>query len=307
MAHIPDLEDAVRIALAGLATSHPYTDARTLARHAELVVWEQDAERLRRFTDEHPGAKVAAGLAELLATEPDGVVLTVPNPQAPDALRAVLETGAPVFMNKPAAATRAQLDALDRLEITDRVLSSSVLRFAPAFTAARIDPAEVLSVRATVRHDVGLWATGYNPWQDTPGEGGGTMVTMGIHGVELLVALLGPAVRLAGAAGSVRHYEGLRSEDTGVMALRWDSGVTGTVEIIGVSDSEAYTVTVHTRQGSRDIVIDSGDDVLKGLGYEGTVEAFLTMVGGAPSPVPWAETRAILGVLVDAREAVPAR
>ncbi|MGW5683649.1 Gfo/Idh/MocA family protein [Nonomuraea sp. NPDC003754] len=296
----------MRIALAGLATSHPYTDARTLARHAELVVWEQDPDRLRRFTDEHPGAKVASSLDDLLGTGPDGVVLTVPNPQAPRALEAVLATGAPVFMNKPAAATRAQLDALDRLEITDRVLSTSVLRFAPAFTAATVDPASVLSVRATVRHDVGIWATGYNPWQDTPGEGGGTMVTMGIHGVELLVALLGPAVRLAGAAGAVRHYTGLRSEDTGVMALRWDSGVTGTVEIIGVSESEAYTVTVHTREGSREIVIEGGDDVLKGLGYEGTVEAFLAMVGGAPSPVPWAQTRAILDVLVRARQAVPA-
>ncbi|MFE3449368.1 Gfo/Idh/MocA family protein [Nonomuraea sp. NPDC059194] len=296
----------MRIALAGLATSHPYTDARTLARHAELVVWEQDPDRLRRFTDEHPGAKVAAGLDDLLATGPDGVVLTVPNPQTPGALRAVLETGAPVFVNKPAAATRAQLDALDRLEITDRVLSSSVLRFAPAFTAAEVDPAAVLSVRATVRHDVGLWATGYNPWQDTPGEGGGTMVTMGIHGVELLVALLGPDVRLAGAAGAIRHYDGLRSEDCGVMALRWDSGVTGAVEIIGVSEAEAYTVTVHTREGSRDIVIEGGDDVLKGLGYEGTVEAFLAMVDGAPSPVPWAQTRAVLDVLVSAREAVPA-
>ncbi|MGW4470424.1 Gfo/Idh/MocA family protein [Nonomuraea sp. NPDC004354] len=296
----------MRIALAGLATSHPYTDARTLARHAELVVWEQDPDRLRRFTDEHPGAKVVSSLDDLLGTGPDGVVLTVPNPQAPRALEAVLATGAPVFMNKPAAATRAQLDALDRLEITDRVLSTSVLRFAPAFTAATVDPASVLSVRATVRHDVGIWATGHNPWQDTPGEGGGTMVTMGIHGVELLVALLGPAVRLAGAAGAVRHYTGLRSEDTGVMALRWDSGVTGTVEIIGVSESEAYTVTVHTREGSREIVIEGGDDVLKGLGYEGTVEAFLAMVGGAPSPVPWAQTRAILDVLVRAREAVPA-
>ncbi|MET9338366.1 hypothetical protein [Nonomuraea sp. NPDC003804] len=94
------------------------------------------------------------------------------------------------------------------------MLSTSVLRFAHAFTAATVDPASVLSVRATVRHDVGIWATGYNPWQDTPGGGGGTMVTMGIHGVELLVALLGPAVRLAGAAGAVRHYTGLRSEDT---------------------------------------------------------------------------------------------
>jgi predicted dehydrogenase len=295
----------MRIALAGLATSHPYTDARTLSRHAELSVWEPDAERLRRFTDEHPGARVAASLAELLAAGPDGVVLTVPNPGAPQALAAVLETGAPVFMNKPAAASREQLDALDRLEITDRVLSSSVLRFAPAFAAARVDPAEVLSVRATVRHDVGLWATGYNAWQDTPGQGGGTMVTMGVHGVELLVALLGPDVRLAGAAGAVRHYEGLRSEDSGVMALRWGSGVSGVVEIIGVSESEAYTVTVHTRGGSRDIVVTPGDDVLKGLGYEGTVEAFLAMVGGAPSPVPWEQTRAILDILISAREAVP--
>ncbi|MEV4106162.1 Gfo/Idh/MocA family oxidoreductase [Nonomuraea sp. NPDC049695] len=292
----------MRIVLAGLATSHPYTDARTLTRHAELVVWEPDPERLRRFTDEHPAAKVAGSLGEALATGPDGVVLTVPNPQVPEALARVLETGVACFVNKPAAASRAQLDALDRLAIHERVLSGSVLRFAPAFAGTRIDPGEVLAVRATVRHDVGLWADGYNAWQDTPGEGGGTMVTMGVHGVELLVALLGPDVRLVGAAGAKRHYQGLRSEDTGVMALRWGSGVTGTVEILGVSEGESYAVTVHRRDGSDTIVIESGDDPLKGLGYEGTIEAFLSMVRGAPSPVPWEQTRAILEVLVAARE-----
>ncbi|QFY11336.1 hypothetical protein GBF35_36390 [Nonomuraea phyllanthi] len=292
----------MRIVLAGLATSHPYTDARTLTRHAELVVWEPDPERLRRFTDEHPAAKVTGSLGEALATGPDGVVLTVPNPGVPEALARVLETGVPCFVNKPAVASRAQLDALDRLDVHDRVLSGSVLRFAPAFAGTTVDPGEVLAVRATVRHDVGLWAGGYNAWQDTPGEGGGTMVTMGVHGVELLVALLGPDVRLVGAAGAKRHYEGLRSEDTGVMALRWGSGVTGTVEIIGVSDDESYSVTVHRRGGSDTIVIEGGDDPVKGLGYEGTIEAFLSMVRGAPSPVPWEQTRAILDVLVTARE-----
>ncbi|MEU6710406.1 Gfo/Idh/MocA family oxidoreductase [Nonomuraea sp. NPDC046802] len=293
----------MRVVLAGLATSHPYTDARTLTRHAELVVWEQDPERLRRFTEEHPAAKVAGSLGEALAARPDGVVLTVPNPQVPGALARVLETGVPCFVNKPAAASRDQLDALDRLAIHERVLSSSVLRFAPAFAGVRVDPGEVLAVRATVRHDVGLWAGGYNAWQDTPGEGGGTMVTMGVHGVELLVALLGPDVRLVGAAGAKRHYQGLRSEDTGVMALRWGSGVTGTVEILGVTEGESYVVTVHRRDGSRTIAIESGDDPLTGLGYEGTIDAFLSMVrDGAPSPVPWAETRAILDVLVTARE-----
>lgn len=292
----------VRIALAGLATSHPYTDARTLSRHAELVVCEQDPERLGRFTAEHPRAKVAGSLAEVLAGPLDGVVLTVPNPQVPAALAEVLETGLPCFVNKPAAASRAQLEQLDRLPIHDRVLSGSVLRFAPAFAGARVERDEVLAVRATVRHDVGMWATGYNAWQDTPGEGGGTMVTMGIHGVELLVALLGPEVRLVGAAGARRHYATLRSEDTGVMALRWDDGITGTVEVLGVSESESYSVTLHTRDGSETIVIEGGDDVVRGLGYEGTIEAFLAMVNGAPSPVPWAETRAVLDVLVRARE-----
>lgn len=290
----------MRIAMAGLATSHPYADARTLGLHAELHVWEPDAERLARFAEEHPDAHVAGSLDELLAHKPDGVVLTVQTPRVAEGLEKVLATGAPVFVNKPAAATRAQLEAIDRLAApaAARILSSSVLRFAPAFAAAKVDPAEVLSVRATVRHDVGLWATGYNPWQDTPGEGGGTMVTMGIHGVELLVALLGPDVRLAGAAASIRHHRGLRSEDTGVMALQWDSGITGTVEILGVSEEESYTVTIHTRDSTEHVVI-SGD-----LGYEGTIEAFLAMVSGAPSPVPWEQTRAILDVLITAREAV---
>ncbi|MEU8395001.1 Gfo/Idh/MocA family oxidoreductase [Nonomuraea sp. NPDC048892] len=337
----------MRIALAGLATSHPYTDARSLARHAELVVWEPDPERLRRFTDEHPGVKVAGSLEEVLAGRVDGVVLTVPNPSVPGALAKVLETGAACFVNKPAAASRAQLEQLDALPIHDRVLSSSVLRFAPAFANAPffanapaltkapggvkapavanalvggslrvggVEGAEagsdaatdvrgdVLAVRATVRHDVGLWADGYNAWQDTPGEGGGTMVTMGIHGVELLVALLGPEVALVGAAGARRHYTSLRSEDTGVMALRWDDGVTGTVEILGVSESESYAVTVHRRHSTETVVIEGGDDPIRGLGYEGTIEAFLAMVGGAPSPVPWRETRAVLDVIVSARE-----
>ncbi|MEU6425628.1 Gfo/Idh/MocA family oxidoreductase [Microbispora sp. NPDC046973] len=293
------------VALAGLATSHPYADARSLGRHADLAVWEPDPERLRVFTDEHPRAVVADSLATLLATRPDGVVLTVPGPRVPGALEAVLETGAPVFVNKPAAATRHQLDMVDRLvtPAADRVMSTSVLRFAPAFTSFKMDAGDVLAVRVTVRHDVGLWSTGYNPWQDTPGEGGGTLVTMGVHGVELLVALLGSDVRLVGAAGSIRAYEGLRSEDTGVLAMRWANGIPGTVEVLGVSDEESYEVVVHRRGGSESVLIEAGAAPAHDLGYEGVIEAFLAMIAGAPSPVPWSQTRAILDVLVSAREA----
>ena len=290
----------MRIAIAGLATSHPYTDARTLRDDAELVVWEPDPQRLARFRAEQPDAAVAPDLAALLATDPDGVVLTVPTSDVPEALAQVLERELPCFVNKPAAATVGQLDRLERVvaRAPELVLSSSVLRFAPEFVAFDVPRDEVLSVRATVRHDVGLWATGYNPWQDDPAVGGGTLVMMGLHGVELLVALLGPAVRLVGAAGTVRRHRGLRSEDTGLLAVQWDDGVPGTVEVLGVSEGEAYEVTVHTAAGERRVVLRGGADE---LGYRATIDAFVGMVRGAPSPVPWAQTRAVLDVLTAAR------
>ncbi|MCW3819232.1 Gfo/Idh/MocA family oxidoreductase [Micromonospora sp. DR5-3] len=290
----------MRIALAGLATSHPYTDAKALCRHADLVVWEPDPQRLARFRAEHPDATVTPDLSALLATRPDGVVLTVPTSEVPEALARVLDAGLPCFVNKPAAATVDQLDRLDRVvsRSPELVLSSSVLRFAPDFAAFAVPREEVLAVRATVRHDVGLWATGYNPWQDDPAVGGGTLVMMGLHGVELLVALLGPAVRLVGAAATTRSYRTLRSEDTGLLAVQWDDGVPGVVEVLGVSQGESYEVTVHTATGEHRVNLRGGADE---LGYGATIDAFLGMVKGAPSPVPWAQTRSVLGVLAAAR------
>ncbi|MFG1954035.1 Gfo/Idh/MocA family protein [Micromonospora sp. NPDC048830] len=290
----------MRIAIAGLATSHPYVDARALRNAAELVVWEPDPERLARFRAEQPDAQVAPDLDALLATASDGVVLTVPTSDVPEALTRVLDRKLPCFVNKPAAATREQLDRLKRVvaRAPELVLTSSVLRFAPEFVAFDVPREEILSVRATVRHDVGLWATGYNPWQDDPTVGGGTLVMMGLHGVELLVALLGPAVRLVGAAATRRRHHTLRSEDTGVLAMQWDDGVPGTVEVLGVADGEAYEVTVHTTTGERGVVLRGGADE---LGYHATIDAFLSMVGGAPSPVPWPQTRAVLDILTTAR------
>ena len=299
----------MRIGIAGLATSHPYTDARTLGRHAELVVCEPDRARLERFTTEHPDAVAVPDLEALLGTGPDGVVLTVPTPAVPGALGRLLDRDLPCFVNKPAAATPVQLAALEPVvaRAPHRVLSTSVLRFAPEFVAFQgsvTARADVLAARVTVRHDVALWATGFNPWQDDPAAGGGTMVSMGTHGVELLVALLGPAARTVGAAATVRRYAGLRSEDTALLALRWDDGIPATVEVIGVTADESYEVVLHTAEGERRVRLSGGGDTETALGYRATVDAFLSMVRGAPSPVPWEQTSTILRVLADARATV---
>jgi hypothetical protein len=121
------------------------------------------------------------------------------------------------------------------------------------------------------------------------------------------VASFGTAVRLAGWVTATRRYAGLRSEDVALLTLQWDDGVPGNVEVIGVTGEESYAVTVHTTDGDRSVVLRGGPGTESALGYSATIEAFLGMVRGAPSPVPWAETRAILGVLAEAREATSPR
>lgn len=99
----------------------------------------------------------------------------------------------------------------------------------------------------------------------------------------------------------MRHHTGLRSEDTATLAVCWDDGIIGSVEVIGATDVESYTVTVHTRTGSVTTVIEPGQDPVEELGYRATIDAFLDLVRTGTSPVPWAQTHAILDVLTAAR------
>ncbi|MGH3730046.1 MAG: Gfo/Idh/MocA family protein [Micromonosporaceae bacterium] len=305
----------MRIAFAGLATSHPFTDAGTLTTAdggCELVVTEPDPERLARFIAAYPGTRVLPDLTALLDAEPDGVVVTVPPPEVPRVLDAVLRRDLPSFVNKPAAATAAQLAGLEAAvaRAPHRVLTTSVLRYAPAVRrlGAAEDRSDLLAVRVTVRHDVGRWLAGSTPWQDDPEVGGGTLVTMGLHGVEVLVSLLGTGHRLTAVSAATRRYGGLRSEDTAVLGLRWPDGVLGTVEVLGVAGEESYEVAMHRASGSQLVTMPDLDgspgEASDPFGYRATMAEFLRMVAGEPSPVPWEQTRAVLATLTEAREGV---
>jgi len=293
----------MRIAIAGLASTHPFTDARVLSHRAELVVYDDDPARISRFLEEHPAAHAVPDIAGLLHARPDGVVLTVPTSQAAPVLAEFLDRDLPCFVNKPAAASASQLDAIDLAvsRAPHRVLSTSVLRFAPSLREFEA-PQDILAAHAVIRHDVTPWAKGHNPWQDDPAVGGGMLVTMGVHGVELLVALLGAEVRTVSATATTQRYITLASEDTAVISLRWAGGTPATVTFLGVTESESYEVVLHTGSGDRRIVLEGGAEPEVAFGYRGTLDAFLSMVDGAPSPVPWSQTRAVLSALVSARE-----
>lgn len=299
------IDRPVSIGFIGLATSHPYADAATIiARHpdAAVQVWEPDPERMAVFLERFPQARVHETLTGIVDAELDGAIVSVPPPGIALAVAAIAERDFPAFINKPAAATLAQLDAVDAVvrPIAERVLSTSVLRFAEPVRqlAERIDLARVLSARAVVRHDVARWLAGSTDWQDDVEVGGGSIVTMGIHGMELLVVLLGADVEVTSSLGEVRHLHGLKSEDTAVIGLRWSNGILGTIDVIGVTETESYSVALETVDGTVTIDLPSGGT--DPFGYEKAIDQFLGMVDASRrgravvSPVPWAETRAIL-------------
>ncbi|MDP3951403.1 Gfo/Idh/MocA family oxidoreductase [Microbacterium sp.] len=299
------------IGFVGLATSHPYTDADTVvARHpdASLHVWEPDEDRLVAFLERNPGARSYESLAALIDADVHGFVITMRPPDVSDVVLACVATGVPLFINKPAAATLKQLDALDRVvqPIAERVLSSSVLRFANPVRefAAGFTRTEVLTARATVRHDVGRWLHGSTDWQDDPDTGGGGIVTIGLHGLELLASLLGVDFEIISSMAQVRRLQGLRSEDTAVIAVRWADGILGTIDVVGVAASESYGVSLETVNGPISLELPAADT--DPFGYRGAIDAFLEMVDAAregrrvASPVAWHETRAILRGIVTA-------
>jgi len=86
-----------------------------------------------------------------------------------------------------------------------------------------------------------------------------------------------------------------------VLALRWSSGIAASVTFLGVTETESYEVVVHTPAGQRRVVLSGGADAEVTLGYRATLAAFWSMVEGAPSPVPWEQTRAVLSALAEAR------
>lgn len=293
------------IAFAGLATSHPYTDARNLRARGVpggFVLWEGDPGRAETFLAEHPLAARVAEVDELVARGPDAVVVTVTPPEVADVVGAVLDAGLPVMVNKPAAVTSAQLARLDeRVRGRERLLlTGSVLRFAPAIAKlTESERRELLSVRVTVRHDIAWWADGASSWQDAADIGGGIAAVMGVHGFELLDSLLGPGFEVRWVRGSRRHLADLQGPDVVLIGVEWPDGLAAVVEVFGRSDVESYEIALHRAAGTRVVSLPTaGADP---FGYHGAVDALLAMAAGRDSPVEWSRSRGVLAAVAAAR------
>ena len=307
----------LRVAFAGLAHSHPHTDAANVrALGAEVVgVHDADAAAASAFAARFGGV-AAASVGELAALLPDLVIATPRPHEVGPFLQALGSGAAPVFVNKVMAATAAQLVEVDRALVASSVPigTSSVLRFAPALRALAEEVAahDVLALRVHAQHDNAAFQLPERAWQDDPQRGGGTAVTVGVHAWEMLDVLLPGAALVSGSGWTrSRHGSATASEDAaGVEGMVRMPGaereVPVQVLITGAPGVDAYGVDVVTTTGIRSVALDvgaeGGADANDELGFRGLIRALLDAAPAGATVAPWHEARSVVANSIRAAE-----
>jgi predicted dehydrogenase len=330
--------EPLRLGMLGLGFSHPFAFARlwrddTLQpaagkpaawRRASIAyIWDDDPAAAQKFAAEF-GSTAVASPAEVLAGGVDGVLIETKNGERARYAAPFLEAGVPTFIDKPICTTPEDLRTI--LGTAQRhgtpLFSTSSARYNPAISLLRSliaagDLGALLAVRATTSHTIRNYMQEPSIWQDDVQMGGGSIVNMGIHGMEPLVALLGPDLESVTCIADKRHFTMSRSEDTALVTLRWRSGVMATLEIYSGSATGGHGFAACGSAGVVEVAgnalhrwgsKDAPQPLPAGRGYAPMLEAFCDMVRTGEAPVPLAETEAVaLGLFAARRAAAEGR
>ena len=174
---------------------------------------------------------------ELLALEPDVVVICSPHPSHAALAIAALEAGAHVLVEKPLAPEAREADtmiaAADRAERLLGVCFQQ--RFRPVIVAAReliaggrlgeLVRAEIVDplYRPNAYYGTASWR---GTWE---GEGGGVLMNQAPHTLDLLCHLAGPPAQVWGV--SRRRSQPMEAEDTATALLEYPNGAVGTLAV----------------------------------------------------------------------------
>ena len=323
---------ALRLGMLGLGFSHPHTFAKLLREGAPRAVegkpatwrqasishiWDYDAGAARAFAEEY-GAQVVGSPEEMLGAGIDGVLIETKNGERAAYALPFLRAGIPTFIDKPICTTPEDLRTILRAARDQGTLlySCSSARYDPAVFAlgALIKDGTLgtlLSVRASTSHTISRYLEEPHTWQDDVALGGGTIVNMGIHGMEPLVALLGPEIESVSCSAEKRHFTRSRSEDTALATIRWTDGVMATLEMFSGTSASGRSFAAC---GSAGIVETSGGELrwwggkkepvaLESAprGYVFQLEGIADMIRTGEAPLPLEETEAVALALFAAR------
>jgi UDP-N-acetyl-2-amino-2-deoxyglucuronate dehydrogenase len=235
---------ALRFAIVGCGTIAPvHAEAIGHTNGAVLVaVTSRRPEQARAFAQGR-GIEWALTLDDLLRrSDVDVVTICTPSGLHAEMAIAAARAGKHVVVEKPIAVTLAQADAmLDACRQAGRSLAVvSQLRFAPEVQEVHAAVASGLLGRLLVA-DLSMKYFRSQAYYDSAGwrgtwalDGGGALMNQGIHGIDLLLHLAGPASTIFGYARTLARR--IEVEDTAVVVAELANGclatITGTTSVV---------------------------------------------------------------------------
>lgn len=203
---------------------------------AELVaVCDADPARARAFAEKY-GARPFSDFSEMLASDIDIVNICTPSfLHAQNAIEA-LEKGKHVVLEKPMAFTAAEADkviaasdasgkkltVISQLRFSDDVKKVKKLVEEGAFGKITLCNLFMKYYRSREYYSG-------SPWKGKLAfDGGGALMNQGIHGVDLLIYIMGDVKSIRGSIGTLHHD--IETEDTAVATVEFECGALGVIE-----------------------------------------------------------------------------
>ncbi|MEU6411993.1 Gfo/Idh/MocA family oxidoreductase [Microbispora sp. NPDC046933] len=282
--------------------------------HAELIASLGPRARLVAVADAVPerAAALAARLgcaaspdAAALCDRPDvdAVTVSVPHGLHAETVVAALEAGKHVLVEKPLEIDLAAADRIIAAERrTGRVVGvMSQRRFEPAALAARarVSGGELGRLTGGAAHTVAWRGQDYydaTPWRGSAKvEGGGALITLGVHALDLLIWLLGRPVEAQAQSGCLAH-ERIEVEDTLVGSVRFASGaIAGVTATTAACPGLPTRVAVYGDRGSVEIPVDPDERAAVRAQYRDFTAA---VTDGRPPLVGTAAGRRVLATVL---------
>ncbi|GMA15140.1 Gfo/Idh/MocA family oxidoreductase (plasmid) [Deinococcus metallilatus] len=210
---------------------------QTLAGFRVEAVYQPNAASAQAFTRDHGGRVVSEVGALLHDPRVDAVLVAAPHREHADLAVQVLEAGKPLLLEKPVGITpdetRRVLACIERTGVPCLVGFTS--HYFPGFRAARAllargDLGRPLAGQGVFQK---LWIEhNRRPWHLDRDQGGGMLLTAGIHVVDRLMWLMDR--RVASVAASVgTHLHDQNADDLASLFLRMEGGAAGLVGSFG--------------------------------------------------------------------------
>lgn len=302
-----------KIAIIGLGMAvTPHAKSLVDLQSRAQVVWAMSPSESRRQSFAAKFAFPTTGDLAVILNDPAITVvgvLTPPNTHL-ELVEKLVQAGKHVLLEKPLDVTTARSRAIVEAGEKAGVHIGVVLqhRFKPAaeklgevLNSGRLGTIVACSTRIPWWRPQSYYA---EPGRGTLArDGGGVLITQGIHVLDLMLSLAGPVAEVCGYAATTAVHQ-METEDYAAMAVRYAGGALGVIE--------ATTANYPGAAERIEFIGSKGTAVLSGYGFsaqfhDGTEESFsppaASMGGGAdPMDFPHDLHRAVWADFLDAVE-----